>query len=172
MMEWTFENIIYVIAGVTFDIFCIRIILSLLGFDTEFDVDADFDIGDLISFKGFAHFLMGFSGWISLKFHYHAYAGLKTIVVAIGMGLLVMTLLYFIYFLLSKLDSPVKQLEPKKLIGRKAMIDSVISEKNHEYIINVTYDINSVSVCARSKREHRAGDEVVILDYKNKFYLI
>lgn len=33
----------------------------------NFDGDADFDIGDVVSFKGLIHFLMGFGGWTSIK---------------------------------------------------------------------------------------------------------
>lgn len=33
----------------------------------EFDVDVDFDVSDVVSFKGFIHFFMGFGGWTSIK---------------------------------------------------------------------------------------------------------
>lgn len=36
-------------------------------FDVDFDGDADFDVSDVVSFKGFIHFFMGFGGWTSIK---------------------------------------------------------------------------------------------------------
>jgi hypothetical protein len=33
----------------------------------DFDGDADFDVSDVVSFKGFIHFFMGFGGWTSIK---------------------------------------------------------------------------------------------------------
>ena len=59
------EQIYYAVALTVYSIFIIRFILSWVGAD--FDVDADVDISDVVSFKGLTHFLMGFSGWLSVK---------------------------------------------------------------------------------------------------------
>ena len=66
-MEWY-----YVLGIISYGIFIVQFILSNLGFgDTDIDIDldgnVDFDVSDLLSFKGLIHFLMGFSGWLSLK---------------------------------------------------------------------------------------------------------
>ena len=66
-MEWY-----YILGIISYGIFIVQFILSNLGFgDTDIDIDLDgdidFDVSDLLSFKGLIHFLMGFSGWLSLK---------------------------------------------------------------------------------------------------------
>ena len=172
MMEWTFENIIYVIAGVCLGIFAIRVILALIGCDTDFDADADFDLGDLISFKGVLHFLMGFSGYLSYRFHGKLYTGMHDIAWACIIGLIVMILLYFTYMLLAKLDSPQKDLDPEKLVGLKGIVDVVIDEERHIFRITVPYDINALTVTARSNKSWKPSDEVTILAFTNNFYLI
>ena len=59
------EQIYYIVAVIVYDIFIVRFILSWIGGD--FDIDADLDLSDVVSFKGLTHFLMGFSGWLSVK---------------------------------------------------------------------------------------------------------
>ena len=63
-------NIYYLIAAIAYGIFIIQFILSWFGGDTDLDVDldgnADFDVGDLVSFKGLIHFLMGAFSYLSL----------------------------------------------------------------------------------------------------------
>ena len=61
------EQIYYGLAIVSYGIFIIRFILSWIGGDFEIDADADLDISDVASFKGLTHFIMGFSGWMSIK---------------------------------------------------------------------------------------------------------
>jgi hypothetical protein len=61
------EQIYYGIAAVFYGIFIIRFILSWIGGDFELDFDGDFDVSDVVSFKGFTHFVMGASGWLSIK---------------------------------------------------------------------------------------------------------
>lgn len=57
----------YIIGGVAYGI--LQFIISWVAgeLDVDFDGDADFDIGDVVSFKGLIHFLMGFGGWTSIK---------------------------------------------------------------------------------------------------------
>ena len=55
------EQIIYLLTAIIYGIFIIRFILSWIGGD--FDFDSDFDLGDIVSFKGATHFLMGLLGW-------------------------------------------------------------------------------------------------------------
>ena len=61
------EQIYYGIAIIVYGVFIIRFILSWICGDFEIDSDADLDLGDIVSFKGFIHFLMGVSGWLSVK---------------------------------------------------------------------------------------------------------
>ena len=60
------EQFIYGITIVIYAVFIIRFILSWVGgdFDLDMDADGDVDLGDVVSFKGATHFLMGFFGWL------------------------------------------------------------------------------------------------------------
>lgn len=169
-MEWTFENIIYIIAGVTFCIFGIKLFAALSGIDCEADID--FDFGDIISFKGIVHFLMGFSGVLSYKFHYGTYNGLKDIAIAAIIGLIVMILLYFTYILIYKLDSPLKTPSGEQLVGRRARISSIDNKDEHLYSIDVVVDMNSITVRAKSDKSYKVGDEVIISQFTDNLYLI
>lgn len=177
-MEWTFENIIYVIAGVMYTLFAIRLILTLIGvdclFDVNFDFDTDFDIdlGDILSFKGTMHFLMGFSGYLSYRFHENLYTGIRDVTWAAIIGLVLMILLYFTYAIISKLDSKAKPLSGEQLVGHVGTVDSVINQETHEYIVNVYNGLTSVPVKARSNKNYKPGSEVVIQAFTNNFYLI
>jgi hypothetical protein len=169
-MEWTFENIIYIIAGVTFCIFAIKLLCALIGFD--FEADVDFDFGDIISFKGIVHFLMGFSGYLSIMFHNGTYNGTKDIAYAGIIGLIVMILLYFTYILIYKLDSPHKTKTGRQLVGYKATINFIKDKDKHLYLIDVVVDMNSITVSAKSDRSYKVGDEVIISQFKDNLYLI
>ena len=61
------EQIYYAVAVVVYSIFIIRFVLSWIGADFDVDADADLDLSDVVSFKGLTHFLMGVSGWLSVK---------------------------------------------------------------------------------------------------------
>jgi hypothetical protein len=169
-MEWTFENIIYIIAGVTFCIFGIKLMCALIGFD--FEADLDFDFGDIISFKGIVHFLMGFSGYLSIMFHNGTYSGVKDIVYAGIIGLIVMILLYFTYILIYKLDSPHKTKMGEQLVGYKGTINFIKDKDKHLYLIDVVVNMNSITVLAQSDKSYRVGDEVIISQFKDNIYLI
>ena len=169
-MEWTFENIIYIIAGVTFCIFLIKLIGALIGVDCE--ADLDFDFGDIISFKGIVHFLMGFSGYLSCMFYQDTYEGLKDVAIASLIGLVVMILLYFTYILIYKLDSPHEVITGEHLVGRKATISSIEDKENHLYSIDVVVNMNSITVRAQSDKSYRVGDEVIISKFTDNIYSI
>lgn len=63
------NNLYYILGGIAYGIFILQFIISWVAgeFDVDFDGDADFDVSDVVSFKGFIHFLMGFGGWTSIK---------------------------------------------------------------------------------------------------------
>lgn len=166
-MEWTFENIIYIIAGVTFCIFVFKLLFALIGFD--FEADLDFDFGDIISFKGIVHFLMGFSGYLSYVFHLDIYKGTQDVAIASCIGLLVMILLYFTYTLIYKLDSPHKVVKPIDIVGRKATINFIEDKEKGLYLIDVVVDMNSMTFRAQSDKNYKVGDEVIVLKLADNF---
>lgn len=65
------NNLYYILGGIAYGIFILQFIISWVAgefdVDVDFDGDADFDVSDVVSFKGFIHFLMGFGGWTSIK---------------------------------------------------------------------------------------------------------
>lgn len=64
-------EIIYIVCAVCYAIFGIQFVLSLFGYDLDFDLDLNFDgtpdlsFSDIISFKGILHFLLGGSTYLS-----------------------------------------------------------------------------------------------------------
>ena len=52
------NNLYYILGGIAYGIFILQFIISWVA--GEFDVDVDFDVSDVVSFKGFIHFFMGF----------------------------------------------------------------------------------------------------------------
>ena len=110
------EQIYYAVALTVYSIFIIRFILSWVGAD--FDIDADVDIGDVVSFKGLTHFLMGFSGWLSVKSYITHNVMWYDYLIALILGVIFVILLYFVYKLLISLETKPQILFGKQLIGK------------------------------------------------------
>jgi len=168
-MEW-----IHYVTATVYGIFVLRIIISWLFGD--FDIDADTDFGDLVSFKGLTHFLMGSFGWMSLRLYYFHHLTWHDYLIAFILGIIVMILLYFTYKLTLKLETKPEPLTNEKLVGRTATVSMIhlkqrTDDKFH-YRIAVNNEIGCVEVDALSTEEYRTGDVVVIKDYINNFYLI
>lgn len=55
------SEVYYLLAATSYGIFIVQFVLSWFGGDTDLDVDGEIDmnVGDIVSFKGFIHFLMG-----------------------------------------------------------------------------------------------------------------
>ena len=51
------SEVYYLLAATSYGIFIVQFVLSWFGGDT--DLDVDMNVGDIVSFKGFIHFLMG-----------------------------------------------------------------------------------------------------------------
>ena len=170
------EQIYYGIAIVVYGIFIVRFILSWVGGDFEIDADADLDLSDLVSFKGATHFLMGASGWLSIK-------GLTThniewydYIAAIALGLIFVVILYFVYKFMMSLEKKPQILTGKQLVGKDAKVylttgyDSI--DDMCKYIITVDNNVGTMEYPAKSKSVHNVGDSVTISDYENAYYII
>ena len=80
----------------------LQLIMSLIFGD--FDIDHDFDLGDVISFKGGIHFVLGFS----LVLVVFGKTTFFTISLAIFVGLIFLIGLYWLYrFLYTKLGKVI-----------------------------------------------------------------
>ena len=166
------EQIYYAIALIVYSIFIIRFILSWVGAD--FDVDADVDIGDVVSFKGLTHFLMGFSGWLSVKSYITHNVMWYDYLIALILGVIFVILLYFVYKLLISLETKPQILFGKQLIGKTGKIYIILEPEDSikKYIITVGNGLGTQEYPAKSNNSYKLGDEVVISDYVNAYYII
>lgn len=168
------EQIYYIVAVIVYDIFIIRFILSWIGGD--FDIDADLDLSDVVSFKGLTHFLMGFSGWLSVKSFTTHNIMWYDYLIAFILGVIFVIILYYVYKFLMKLENKPQILSGKVFIGSTAKVYLVMStidaDTLFKYIITVYNGIGTIEVPAKSKEYYKIGDSVVIKDYVNAYYII
>ena len=170
------EQIYYGIAIVVYGIFIIRFILSWIGGDFDIDADADIDLSDVVSFKGATHFLMGVSGWLSVKSYTTHNVEWYDYIAAIALGLIFVVVLYFVYKFMMSLEKKAQVLTGKQLVGKDAKIylttgyDSI--DDMCKYIITVDNNVGTMEYPAKSKSVHNVGDSVTISDYENAYYII
>ena len=166
------EQIYYAVALTVYSIFIIRFILSWIGAD--FDVEADIDISDVVSFKGLTHFLMGFSGWLSVKSYITHNVMWYDYLIALILGVIFVILLYFVYKLLISLETKPQILSGKQLIGKTGKIYVILEPEDSikKYIITVGNGLGTQEYQAKSNNSYKLGDEVVISDYVNAYYII
>lgn len=166
------EQIYYAVALTVYSIFIIRFILSWIGAD--FDIDADVDISDVVSFKGLTHFLMGFSGWLSVKSYITHNVMWYDYLIALILGVIFVILLYFVYKLLISLETKPQILFGKQLIGKTGKIYVILEPEDSikKYIITVGNGLGTQEYPAKSNNSYKLGDEVVISDYVNAYYII
>ena len=166
------EQIYYAVALTVYSIFIIRFILSWVGAD--FDIEADVDISDVVSFKGLTHFLMGFSGWLSVKSYITHNVMWYDYLIALILGVIFVILLYFVYKLLISLETKPQILFGKQLIGKTGKIYIILEPEDSikKYIITVGNGLGTQEYPAKSNNSYKLGDEVVISDYVNAYYII
>ena len=168
------EQIYYTIAAIVYGIFIIRFILSWIGGD--FNVETDVDISDVVSFKGFTHFLMGFTGWLSVKSFTTHDVMWYDYLIAFILGVIFVIILYYVYKFLMKLENKPQILSGKDFIGSTAKVYLVVStidaDTLFKYIITVNNSLGTIEVPAKSREYYKIGDSVVIKDYVNAYYII
>lgn len=167
------EQIYYGIAIVVYSIFIVRFILSWIGGD--FELDSDLDLGDVVSFKGLTHFLMGLFGWLSTKSLITHNIEWYDYLIGFIIGLIFVIILFYIYKLMMKLESKPTILFGKDLIGSKGTVylkqyTDLNSGFSH-YVISVYNGNGTVELPAISLNALHIGDPVTIIDYKD-YYLI
>lgn len=168
------EQVYYIVAVIVYDIFIVRFILSWIGGD--FDIDADLDLSDVVSFKGLTHFLMGFSGWLSVKSFTTHNIMWYDYLIAFILGVIFVIILYYVYKFLMKLENKPQILSGKDFIGSTARVYLVMStidaDTLFKYIITVDNGVGTIEVPAKSREYYKIGDSVVIKDYVNAYYII
>lgn len=182
------EQVYYAIAAVVYGVFIVRFFISLIGggFDADADLDVDTDtdadvdtdsgpsLSDIISFKGVTHFLMGSSGWLSIKSYTTHNVQWYDFIIAFVIGLIFLIILYFIYKFLTKLESKPKILSGTELVGARATIYLNMGRIGNyfEYSITVNNGVGTVELSAKSKKEYHIGNSVIINSYEDGYYLI
>ena len=172
------EQFIYGITIVIYAVFIIRFILSWVGgdFDLDMDTDGDVDLGDVVSFKGATHFLMGFFGWLSTKLMTTHTIEWYDYLIGFILGIIFVIILFYIYKFMMKLESKPTILFGKDLIGHQGTIylrdyEDLDTGWKH-YTITVNNGNGTVELSAISTKSFRTGDSIMIFDFENSYYLI
>ena len=170
------EQIYYTAAAIIYGIFIIRFILSWVGGDFDIDMDTDLDLGDVVSFKGITHFLMGFFGWLSVKSFTTHNVMWYDYLIAFILGVIFVIILYYVYKFLMKLENKPQVLSGKDFIGSTAKVYLVIStidaDTLFKYVVTVNNGTGTIEIPAKSRESYKTGDSVVIKDYVNAYYII
>ena len=171
------EQYIYLATTIIYGIFIIRFILSWVGGDFDLDMDTDdVDLGDIVSFKGITHFLMGFFGWLSTKSFTTHNIMWYDYLIAFVLGVIFVIILYYVYKFLMKLENKPQVLSGKDLIGSTAKVyltsSTIDADTLFKYLITTDNGIGTVEIPAKSREFYKIGDSVVIKDYVNAYYII
>ena len=168
------EQVIYIIALVVYGIFIIRFILSWIGGDFDLDGDLDLDVSDVVSFKGLTHFLMGASGWLSVKQYTTHSIMWYDYLIAFCVGILFIGMLFQLYKFMMKLESKPTILTGKDLVGRSAKIYAKIGYNGvlFKYIITVNNNNGTIEQDAVSDEWYQINDVVTIKEYDGAYYII
>lgn len=168
------EQVIYIVALVVYGIFIIRFILSWIGGDFDLDGDIDLDVSDVVSFKGLTHFLMGASGWLSVKQYTTHSIMWYDYLIAFCVGILFIGMLFQLYKFMMKLESKPTILTGKDLVGSTAIIynktayDGVL----YKYDITVNNGNGTIERPAVSDQCYQINDVVTIKEYDGAYYII
>lgn len=158
-------------------IFIVQFILSFfigeLDLDTDIDLDGDgvddFSIGDLISFKGLIHFLIGFSWtmWFSRDSNQWIAA-----LIAVAVGLIFVIILASVYRLALKLEHRVIPETGRMLVGRDVEVYVHLRDNQYTAFVVINGSKTEIKVFSESNKEYSPGECTTITKFKNNNYLI
>lgn len=160
-MEWY-----YILGIISYAIFIVQSLLSVIGSDFDFDIDVDGDIdfngGDIFSFKGFLHFSLGFTTWLMSCDHFNCtsnwfifYGG------ALISGFVLMYLLGLAYKLCMKLNYTPEKIDVDHMIGIVYLSLGKDGDMNM-YTLTVPMSSGTIQVDALSEKVYNFGDKVRI----------
>lgn len=170
------EQIYYGITIVLYGVFIVRFILSWVGgdFDLDMDADGDVDLGDVVSYKGATHFLMGFFSWLSVKCWITHSIMWWDYLIAFILGVIFVVILYFVYKFMMSLETKPQVLTERQLVGRVGKIYLTVGKEDvwNKYMITVNNNVGTLEYPARSIKEYKVGDSVIISDFQNAYYIL
>ena len=155
-------------------IFIINTLISCFSPIGDFDggsVGGDgFDIGDYFSFKGFLHFVFGFS-WSWAVWGINTF---NTALLAVGIGIICVVALALLYKFLFKLEAPEHEKEPlSNLKGKTGTIYSIVDvnpdNTNKAYLGNIIYNNEYQQLLMSSKDSFKTGDQFIVKNVINDY---
>lgn len=170
------NNLYYILGGIAYGIFILQFIISWVAgefdVDVNFDGDADFDISDVMSFKGAIHFLMGFGGWTSTKQLLGNEVTWIDWLVGFFIGLVFVFMLYHLYKFCMKLQNlPTREPLPN-LVGRTAIIYVGFNTSHYLVFVEINGCMQELDVYSINNIEYPNGTSVTIRKYEdNKLYI-
>lgn len=170
------SEVYYFLAAISYGIFLIQFILSWFGGETDLDVDLDgeldMDVGDIVSFKGFVHFIMGASGWLSVRQFTSNSLEWYDYIIAIIIGIVFIFVLFYLYKLCLKLQYQPKYEEGNSLVGKSGTI--LVACHGQYYYLKVEINGCSEEIIAYpeiSNVGYTVGTSVTISKFiNNKYY--
>lgn len=167
-------NIYYSLAIFAYSSFLLQFILSLFGANSDVDLDIDGDgscdlsWGDIFSFKGIIHFLMGFAGWLSLKSYNNSLEWFDY-PIAILCGISFFLIIFLLGRLLLRFKHEPHGATENDFDGCKGVI-TIVGEDNTYSVMLPEY--NGYEITAYSEKQYTLGQEVTIFVTKDKKYYI
>ena len=161
--------------------FILSMVIGELGADTDVDLDSDgigdFNLTDLLSFKGLLHFGIGFS-W-TMWFTRDMPSKATSVAISVLIGVVFMIVLFLTYWLAGKLKNDTRQESGSDLIGRTAEIylsegtrDSGLTQYRVWVIINGSKRLLTVVSESDEPSKLPPGTIVTIRDFHDGRYFI
>jgi hypothetical protein len=160
-MEW------YVILFITASLILgLQLILSLLLGDLE--IDHDFDIGDVFSFKGLLHFILGFSVTLTVVDKITFF----TILSAIFVGLVFILGLYWVYkTLYTKLSKEIKYMD--KIDNQEAEVYYWdVSTNTGQVFLTLEGRKLNIDIKSETPITLKAGEKVIVSGNRNCVHIV
>lgn len=163
------SEVYYLLAATSYGIFIVQFVLSWWDTDLDVDLDGEIDmnVGDIVSFKGFIHFLMGGCGWLSIRCFKHGNVEWYDYLIALALGVIFVVILYYLY----KLQHSCIPEKGERLVGKAA---TIYLPGDSYYLL--TLEINGISeeISAypeSSNMAYKQGTDVIITRYEGgKYY--
>lgn len=163
MANTFFEELMFIVAQISSGFLLVQFFASLFYGDFETDVDlnfeSDFNMSDILSFKGILHFIIGFSWTIALV----DILMVQRIALAILVGLVFMFVLYKLAKSVKKLGVEPRPFNVDETINKTATVD-YWNNGMGEIIYKSETFTTSLKAESKSNKQYKSGETVTIID--------